>query len=115
MAIGYNQIVFDRAAGLQSQAAANIFALHIADPLLIEQVELEAVAALHKTGHAQQNLIVNQRDVDRALPLEMGIIACAGRNITAKFIGRLGRGEEHRATRRVATEQGSLRTLQHLH
>ena len=52
--IGHHQIVFDRVARPDRQAAADVLALDVTDALVIEKVELETVATLEIARDAQQ-------------------------------------------------------------
>src|SRR3546814_8800096 len=61
------------------------------------------------TGDAQQQRVIEQRHIDRALALGQAVVAAAQRRVTAELILGFGRGVEHRAAGGIAAEQRALR------
>ena len=96
-----HQVVRNRIRQSEMQATAQAEAVDIADPLVVEQIELIAVALLVEAGDARQHLVAHDRDVEGALELAQLIVAKATADVSAELARRLGRCEQDRAPGRV--------------
>lgn len=67
-----------------------------------------AIPILIGSGHPQQDLVIHDRDVDRAFKFLVVVITELALNIAFKVVRRLFGNEQHRAASRVASEQRSL-------
>ncbi len=73
-----------------------------------------AITILIGTRNPQQNLVVNDRNIDRAFKLLVVVIAEFTLNIALKVVSRLLGNKQDRAASRVTPEQGALRPVQNL-
>ena len=109
-----HQFVLDRIGQVEGQAATKAIAIDVAGARIVEQVALITVPLFVKAGDPGQD-VLGQRHVDRPFELIGAVVADPSADISTEFPRRLDRGEKHRAASRVAPEQRSLRTLEHLH
>ena len=114
MRVVEHQIVDDRVAGLEGQRGANVLTADVAQPLAVEDIILEAVAALEEPGDPQQHRIVDERHVHCGFGLKMVVVAHPAKRVTFELVGRLGSGEQHRAPGGIAAKQRALRAFEDL-
>src|SRR6185312_1156736 len=83
--------------------------------LAVQDVPGEAVARRLGAGETRHHLVLDDRDVDRALYLLVRVIARLGLDVALEAIRRLHRLEQDRATGRIPAEKRALRPFQDLH
>ncbi len=104
-----HRIVFDGLGRLEGNSDAARIPMFVVAILVPHDIAREAVAVMECAHDADQQLVLDQRNIDRTFYIAAVIIADLALDPAAELARRLLWHQEHRAAGRVAAKQRALR------